>query len=197
MEDVQVLRLHGAELLPHLEQLGQLRIRVFYDFPYLYEGSLAYEKEYLKVYLENSQSLIVGLIQNGQWIGATTAIPLLAETQEIQKPFNEAGIPVTSVFYLGESVLLPEYRGKGYGHLFFDEREQVARENGYPITAFCSVIRPANHPLRPNYYRDNETFWTKRGYVKRTDLRCQMSWLDRGKRKANTKELEFWIKEWK
>lgn len=194
---MQVLRLHGAELLPHLEQLGQLRIRVFYDFPYLYEGSLEYEKEYLNAYVQEEESVVVGLVREGQWIGATTAIPLSAETEEVQKPFKEAGIPVYSVFYFGESVLLPEYRGKGYGHLFFDEREHFAKEKGYSITAFCSVLRREDHPLKPMDYRSNEAFWTKRGYTKREDLRCQMSWLDRGETETTTKELEFWIKEWK
>jgi len=197
MEGIELIRLHGAALSPYLDQLGQLRISVFADYPYLYEGSLEYEKEYLKVYLREPESLTVGLVQDGKWIGATTAIPLKAETKAIQKPFLEAGIPIDDVFYFGESVLLPNYRGRGFGHLFFDERERFAQEKGYSLTAFCSVIRPDDHPLKPAGYRSNEAFWTKRGYTQRSDLRCHMSWLDKGETLETEKQLEFWIKEWK
>lgn len=197
MNNLQVIRLQGAELFPYLEQLGQLRIQVFYDFPYLYEGTLEYEKKYLNTYVNNPQSFIVGLLSHDQWIGATTAIPLEAETAAVRAPFIRTRIPLASVFYLGESMLLPEFRGKGYGHLFFDERERFAIEQGYSTTAFCSVLRPEKHPLRPKNYRSNEAFWTKRGYTRRSDLRCQMSWLDRGDSQETIKELEFWIKEWK
>ena len=44
---------HGAEIEPHLEALGGLRIVVFREFPYLYEGTLAAEREYLQVYVRS------------------------------------------------------------------------------------------------------------------------------------------------
>ena len=49
----------GAELEPWLEALGGLRIRVFREFPYLYDGSLEYEREYLGVYQRCERSRIV------------------------------------------------------------------------------------------------------------------------------------------
>ena len=39
---------HGPELEPHLDALGTLRIAVFREYPYLYDGSLEYEREYLR-----------------------------------------------------------------------------------------------------------------------------------------------------
>lgn len=197
MDGIQIIRLHGAQLVPYLEELGALRIRVFADFPYLYEGSIAYEKEYLKVYVNEPQSYVMAILEGSKWVGATTAIPLLAETPAIQHPFQQAGILVNQVCYFGESVLLPFYRGQGYGHLFFDERERFALENGYSITAFCAVVRSDDHPQRPAHYRTNDAFWTKRGYVQRPDLRCTMAWQDKGEQQVTEKELVFWIKTWK
>ncbi len=38
----QFKKVHGKEIQPYLEILGQLRINVFKEFPYLYKGSLSY-----------------------------------------------------------------------------------------------------------------------------------------------------------
>ena len=57
------------------------------------------------------------------------------------------GPALTEIFYCAESVLLPEYRGRGLGHRFFDLREAHARALGRSHCAFCSVVRPADHPV--------------------------------------------------
>ncbi|AEA45067.1 hypothetical protein [Fluviicola taffensis] len=186
----------GKDILPLIPSLGQLRISVFYDFPYLYEGSLEYEQAYLQIYSKNSRSIAFGVFDGEKPVGATTGIPLTAESTEIQQPFIDRGLNLDEIFYFGESILLAEYRSRGLGHLFFDVREKHALENGFKTTAFCSVIRSENHPLRPVDYRPNDAFWIKRGYTKQ-DFSCKMSWLDRNEREETEKELLFWTKEWK
>ncbi|WP_343634155.1 GNAT family N-acetyltransferase [Fluviicola sp.] len=185
---------HGiAKLVPHL---GQLRIRVFYDFPYLYEGSQAYEENYLQIYTKNPLSIAFLVFDGEEPVGATTGMPLSAESKEIQQPFLDQGMDIDEIFYFGESILLDAYRGRGIGHLFFDVREKHALENGFKTTAFCSVVRPEDHPLKPADYRTNDVFWTKRGYQKQ-NYSCRMSWLDRNETQETEKELIFWTKEWK
>lgn len=182
-----------AKLIP---PLGQLRIRVFYDFPYLYEGSPEYEENYLQVYTKNPLSIAFGVFDGEQLVGATTGMPLKAESKEIQQPFLDRGMNTDEIFYFGESILLEAYRGQGIGHLFFDVREKHALENGFKTTAFCSVVRPEDHPLRPADYRPNDVFWSKRGYQKQ-NYSCRMTWLDRNETQETEKELIFWTKEWK
>lgn len=186
----------GADISRLIPQLGELRIAVFRDFPYLYEGSLEYEQEYLKTYTTNPLSIACVVFDGEKAIGATTGMPLRAQSPEIQQPFIDRGMDPDSVFYFAESILLPEYRGRGLGHLFFDVREKHAVENGFRTTAFCSVVRPENHPLKPADYRPNDAFWNKRGYVK-TDYFCTLSWLDRNETEETPKELIFWTREWK
>jgi GNAT superfamily N-acetyltransferase len=176
--------------------LGELRIRVFHDFPYLYEGSQEYEENYLQLYTKNPQSIAYVVFDGDKAVGATTGMPLSAESAEIQQPFLDRGLNTKEFFYFGESILLPEYRGRGLGHRFFDVREKHALENGFKATTFCSVVRPENHPLKPEDYRSNDVFWTKRGYTK-PDFSCRMSWLDRNESKETEKELIFWTKQWK
>ncbi|MCX8509604.1 MAG: GNAT family N-acetyltransferase, partial [Rhodobacteraceae bacterium] len=42
-----------------LDEVAKLRITVFRDWPYLYDGDLIYERKYLAAYLESADSLVV------------------------------------------------------------------------------------------------------------------------------------------
>ena len=187
---------HGNEAIAILDDLARLRIRVFYDFPYLYEGTVEYEQQYLLRYTANKESIVFAVWDADRLVGATTGMPLKFEMEEVRKPFEEIGLNTASFFYFGESVLLHEYRGKGIGHLFFDVREKHALLLGYTNTTFCSVVRDGNHSLRPSVYTDNEKYWSGRGYQKREDLVCKMKWLDRGELLETEKSLVYFIKTW-
>lgn len=198
MEQFRFVRYSGEAIQAIIPDLGKLRIAVFYEFPYLYEGSMEYEEEYLKIYTRSADSFVFGIYHNETLIGATTCIPLSDEAPEIQKPFVDAEMNLQEIMYFGESILLPEYRGKGFGHRFFDEREAFTRsKNRYGITAFCAVDRPEDHPLCPADYRPNDVFWTKRGYQRIPELTCHLLWLDRGENEETAKPLTFWTYSWK
>ncbi|MEO6283903.1 MAG: GNAT family N-acetyltransferase [Dyadobacter sp.] len=185
----------GPEIGSVVDDLSQLRIAVFHDYPYLYEGTLEYEKNYLKTYIQAEQAFLFAVYDGAKMVGATTCIPLKDETAEVQKPFVEASLQVDSVFYFGESILLPEYRGLGLGHRFFDERENHARNLGhYTSCCFCSVDRGDNHCLKPAGYRPNDAFWLKRGYKKDPTLQTIMEWPDIGEVEPTSKNMIFWTK---
>lgn len=186
--------LAGAAIEPVIPDLARLRVEVFREFPYLYEGDLAYERTYLRKYLDVPESTVVVARDGGRVVGASTALPLSRSEDELQAPFRAAGLPVEAIYYFGESVLEPAYRGRGLGHAFFDGREARARALGFTITAFCAVERPADHPLRPADYRPHDVFWTKRGYVKRDDLRASFSWRDVGAAGETAKPMVFWLR---
>ena len=195
--DYHIHELDGASLAPWLDALGGLRIRVFRDYPYLYEGSLEYERDYLTIYQNARDSLVVIVTDNaGKAVGATTCLPMAEEGPEFQEPFLKAGIDVSRVFYFGESILLPEWRGRGIGKLFFDLREAHARKLGYAITTFCAVDRPADHPLRPAGYRPLDTFWESRGYQKQAGLQATFTWKEIGEESESPKTLTFWTHAW-
>lgn len=186
----------GREIESVFEDLAGLRIAVFHDFPYLYEGSVAYEKEYLKIYSGSKDAFLFAVYDGDKMVGATTCIPLADETDDVKKPFVDAGRDVNKIFYFGESILLSEYRGLGLGHRFFDERESHAKSFcSYSLTCFCSVERADDHPAKPTDYRPNDAFWTKRGYRKEPALISFMQWLDIGDEEETRKKMVFWAKD--
>lgn len=194
MSDLTFIHKIGADFETVFDDLAALRIAVFRAYPYLYEGTVVYEKQYLQTYSRSPRAFLFAVYDGPKMIGATTCIPLLDETPEVQAPFVKAGYPLEEVFYFGESILLPEYRGRGLGHRFFEERERHAASFGtYRMTCFCAVDRPVDHPLRPAGYEPLDTFWTKRGYVRAPALESRFSWQDIGELAESEKKMVYWV----
>lgn len=187
--------LHGAEIATQVGALADLRITVFREWPYLYEGSREYEKRYLQTYLECPRSLAILVWDGDKCVGASTVQPLADSPTDMQKPFVDAGMDLSRVDYFGESVLLRIYRGQGLGVKFFELREAHARSLGLSTCAFCAVQRDDNDSRRPADYVPNDAFWNKRGYRKQTDLRTSLSWPDVGETANSDKPMTFWTRE--
>ncbi|WP_181108901.1 GNAT family N-acetyltransferase [Xanthomonas arboricola] len=169
----------GTQVLPHLDAVARLRIEVFRAWPYLYEGDTDYERGYLAAYAASPDSVFVLARDGDAVIGASTGLPLLDDSEAFHAPFRAAGIDPAGVFYFGESVLLPAYRGQGIGHAFFDRREAHARAVGrFALTAFCSVQRAPEDARRPADYRANDVFWRKRGYAPQPGMCVQLAWAE-------------------
>jgi GNAT superfamily N-acetyltransferase len=185
----------GPEIHPNIKDLAHLRIEVFRSFPYLYDGDMAYEVRYLDTYSQSPRSLFVLALDGDRVVGAATGIPMADETDAFKKPFMDQGYDPEKIFYFGESVLLPEYRGQGIGVAFFDRREAYARElGGFSHCCFCAVERPADHPMRPADYQPLDDFWHKRGYRKEPGLTTEYHWKDVGNSEETAKPMTFWLK---
>ncbi len=191
-------KLSGSEITPYLDDIAKLRITVFKEFPYLYEGNLNYEKKYLQRYIDSEKSLILLALVEDKIIGATTCIPLYDEDEEFKQPLFQSGFDPKRTMYFGESIILKECRGKKLGHTFFKEREKYAKNaiKDLTTTCFCAVIRDENHKLRPHTYTPLNRFWQRMGYVEINDLVAKLSWKDIDHKSETEKELIFWTKSW-
>ncbi len=178
-----------------IEPLAQLRIAVFRDWPYLYDGSLDYEAEYLAEFLGDPDAVTIVARLGDVCIGMATASPMATQTDAITRPFRLAGIDPAQAFYFGESVLLAAYRGMGIGHRFFDEREKAAREVGARIASFCAVERSDDDARRPEEARSLAPFWNKRGYRPVPGLSTRMTWKEVGMAEPVEHRMRFWMRE--
>ena len=187
--------LTGAALVAALPDVARLRIEVFRNWPYLYDGDADYERRYLKPYVDSPDAILVGACENGRLVGAATGTPLEDHAEDFAAAFADTGIALHEVFYCAESVLLPTFRGRGIGHRFFDEREAHARRLGRRYSAFCAVMRPEDHPARPEGYRPLDPFWRGRGYRPLEGAVAHYRWTDLGCETETAKPMQFWIRE--
>ncbi len=194
---MEITTVSGAGVRPWIPALARLRVAVFREFPYLYEGSEEYERGYLDIYVRSPRRVQVLAEEGGEAVGCGTGQPLVDEGEVFQRPFLRQGADLGQVFYFGESVLLPAWRGRGIGHRFFDERERFALSlGGFRLTTFCAVRRPEGHPRRPAGHVPHDVFWTKRGYVRRPELTTELEWPEIGSSASTAKPMVFWTHAW-
>ncbi len=191
---MEIRTLTGEELKQALDGLARLRISVFRDWPYLYDGSMEYEAKYLRRYAETEGAVIVGAYDGGRLVGASTGEPLGDELEDFRAPLEARGYDPSKIFYMAESVLDPTYRGQGIGHRFFEEREAHAKRLGFTQAMFCAVVRPDDHPMKPATYKPLAPFWRKRGYEKLAGVAVAFPWKDLGNSDETEKQMDVWFR---
>lgn len=190
---IEVRRLTGEALGAALDDVARLRITVFRAYPYLYDGDLAYEQTYLQTYRDSAEAILVGAFDGARLVGASTGTPM-EDHGEFAAAFEGHDIALTQIFYCAESVLLPDYRGQGIGHAFFDQREAHGSALGRKYSAFCGVVRAPDHPLRPADYAPLDPFWRKRGYAPVDGAQAVYRWKDIDQNVETDHALQFWLR---
>lgn len=191
---VEIRTLTGAALEAVLDDLARLRIAVFRDWPYLYDGDLAYERAYLQAYRDSDDAIVVGAFDEQRLVGVATGTPLADHADDFAAALQSSEAKIAETFYCAESVLLSDYRGRGAGHAFFDAREGFARQLGYRWSMFCAVSRPDDHPLRPHAYAPLDPFWRKRGYRPLPGAFARFAWKDVDQNGETDKPLQVWLR---
>ncbi len=194
LDHVTIRPLSGTDLDAEIDDIARLRLAVFADWPYLYDGHLAYERDYLRTYRDQPGALLVGAFDGDTLVGASTSSPMEDHAEAFAEPLRDIGVPLTAILYGAESVLMPAYRGRGLGHQFFDLREAYARRMGRSHVGFFSVRRREDDPRRPSNVRTNDGFWTGRGYTPLPGVTAVFDWRDLGDTKETPKTLQFWMR---
>jgi GNAT superfamily N-acetyltransferase len=186
----------GQDIFSILPDLARLRIAVFRDWPYLYDGSLEYEQTYLAKFAAAKGAVVITAYDGGHMVGASTAAPMIEHADEFGQPFRKAGYDLSKIFYCGESVLLKSHRGYGLGHAFFEGREtQAYALGGFTHSTFCRVVRPDDHPLKPADYAPLDPFWRKRNYAPVEGLIASYNWKDVDQDRETQHAMQFWMKK--
>lgn len=195
MCSLSFLALRGSTFLPYLEPVGALRLSVFHEYPYLYQGTMEEEHNYLRTYANAESSLVVLALDSGKVVGATTCLAMTEGDLSFRTCFENKGWDLGQICYFGESVLLPQYRGQGAGKVFCQERLAHATQLGAKWAAFCAVDRPIDHPSRPPEYRPLDSFWKAQGFQKHPELQATFVWKEIGEAIESPKTLTFWLRE--
>lgn len=194
--DISIRAVAGEELAQLIPALAELRIQVFAAYPYLYTGTVAYEKEYLRGFAAAPDAVVVAATDaTGRIVGCATGSALTGHHDEFSAPLAKAGYDLASTFYFGESVVDPAWRGRGIGHAFFDAREQHAMDRGYARACFCAVIRADEDAGKPADYSPLDSFWHKRGFQRMPGVEAIYNWPEVEKGPSLPHPMAYWMKE--
>jgi GNAT superfamily N-acetyltransferase len=186
--------LTGAALEAALPDLARLRVAVFRDWPYLYDGDDAYERAYVRRYADSPGAVVVAARDGDRIVGAATAAPMEDHAPEFAAALAAAGFAPSQALYCGESVLLPEMRGRGVGHAFFDAREAHGRALGRAVSCFCAVIRDPDDPRRPPGHAPLDPFWRRRGYAPVSGAVASYRWREVGAAAEIDHPMRLWLR---
>lgn len=187
--------LTGSAVRDCLNEIASLRLEIFREFPYLYDGLRDDELNYLKLYADAPEAFVVIVSDAEKVVGAATGIPLRHENRELIDPFVGTAYPVDEIFYVGELLFYPEYRNRGMGMQLVQMLEEKVRSySTYRYLTCATVVRPEDHPLRPADYIPIGRFLAHTGFNLLPGITMSFTWLETdGVRRSHP--MNFWIKE--
>ena len=185
----------GQEVEQYIDDLALLRISVFREYPYLYEGNMEYERSYLQKFVQGEDCIIAVVLDNGHVVGAVSGLPLALEEAEVRGPWKKAS-SLDGVYYISEILLKPDYRGLGLGKQLMEALEEwVAASGKFTEIALATVVRPKDDPRRPATYRDAQRFFADRNYHIKEGVTCTIAWQEIDEADTTSKPLQFWSRK--
>lgn len=127
-------------------------------------------------------------------VGFSNSISLTEESDEIKAPFIQKGLNLNKYLYIGEVMIYPPYRGKGFLRKFLEFHENKARKEGYAYTIFMTVERPQDHPCKPETYQSLDLAWNHFGYEKVPGLQIHLPWMQVDTKQETENRLTIWQK---
>ena len=160
----------GHHTQEYINDVATLRLLVFREYPYLYDGDRRTELDYPNGYSSNENSILVIAKDGEKIVGAISGKPLLETEEAFLVPFAQQRLPVQGIFYLGEIMLLKEYRGQGVGSQLYRRFEDVVKQKEkYQKMAILEIVREDQDPRKPKSYIPGHEFWRKLGYIEHPD----------------------------
>jgi len=184
----------GASAADSLNGLASLRLEIFREFPYLYEGLREDELRYLRLYVETPDAFVLTVTDSGKIVGAATGVPLCYEHRELIEPFAGTPYHVEEIYYVGELLYLPAYRKQGSGLRMVQQVEEYVRSRGkFRYLTCATVVRPDDHPSRPVNYVPIERFLNRTGFAPLSGVTTSFTWRETVGVSCSH-PMQFWIK---
>ncbi len=194
---IQVFK--GADILPYLQTLADMRLKAFCDFPYLYAGNVEEELVNLKEYASTSQGLLVVAFKEDRIAGVYSGMPFSTPGSFLEnwaKKLIRKGIETRGAFYAGDLIIEPAFQKQKCCSLLIKQLIYEVETMGFSELIGITSIRPPEHPLRPLYYKDSDSLWPKLGAEKLpiTLSAIWNTWQADGSIKKEENLLACWVK---
>lgn len=191
---LRIFHFQGQDAKPYFADMARMRIELFREFPYLYEGNIEGEREHLEKYFSCPQAHVLLVFAADAVVGFSTSIPLIHEIPELREPYEKCGFAPQEGLYLGEAMLEAPQRGQGILRVFFEYHERTAQQLGLRFTTLMTVDRPYNHPLCPAQYTPMDILLAHFTYEKIPGCVVKIEWpqVDTGRTEPNV--LSTWQK---
>lgn len=187
--------LTGAAIADVLDDLATLRLDIFRDYPYLYQGRREDELTYLGTYAEVPDACVILAYDGNTIVGAATGMPLVHEDARMLEAFAGTALPLSEVYYVGELLFLPAYRNHGLGRKLLARLERQIRSLGRYRTFTCATVeRPDDHPVRPRDYIPITRFLARTGFARLPGVTTHFTWRETdGVNRDHP--MQFWSRE--
>lgn len=187
--------LTGAAIADAVNELATLRLDIFPEYPYLYQGRREDELTYLATYAEAPDACVILARDGLTVVGAATGMPLIHEDAQMIDALNGTPFPLDEVYYVGELLFYPAYRNGGLGRRLLNRLESHIRSLGRYRTLTCATVeRPDDHPLRPHDYLPITRFLARTGFLRLSGVTTSFAWRETDGVKRDH-PMQFWSKE--
>ncbi|PLY03705.1 MAG: N-acetyltransferase [Desulfuromonas sp.] len=174
---VTIRILSGDAVREYLDDLASLRLEIFAEFPYLYQGKRADELAYLTSYAETDGARVILAEADGEVIGAATGMPLQHEDALLRDPVATSGADINRLYYVGELLFYRRWRGARLGQqLLATMEEKIRRLGGFDGIVCATVARPTDHPQRPADFIPIERFLARTGFAAIPGASTRFAW---------------------
>lgn len=186
--------LTGTAIAEVLDEVATLRLEIFREYPYLYQGRRDDELAYLGSYAEVPDSCVMLACDGSIIIGALTGMPLIHDAQ-IRDVFAGTRVSIEGAYYVGELLFHPAYRNGGLGQRLLARLERHVRSLGGYRTLVCATVeRSDDHPLRPRDYIPITRFLARTGFARLPGVTTRFIWRETDGVKRDH-PMQFWGKE--
>jgi ribosomal protein S18 acetylase RimI-like enzyme len=148
--------------------IAQSRINFYRGYPYLYEGNMEEERDYVKWFFSSPKSAVAFAYDGEKIIGFITGTPLVYFDEHFKgsaDSFKKAELIPEDYYYLTDVIILPEYRGNGIAKKLCRMLEEYAKQLEFRAGCFVNE-RHEKHPLKPAEYTDLDDIFIRSGCIK-------------------------------
>ena len=195
-ENISIRTFRGELISPFLQDITDLCITIYKEYPYCYEGT---KEEYFPFieYYAHDNGIACLLFDGNHPVGVAIGMPISEMREKYKAPFHHARPHENfeEIFYLGEILLLKDYRCRGLGTEMYLEFERSVKENkNFKKICFCKIDESNQTNLEPENYKPLDGFWEKNGFDRCDDITVIVNWQNVGEVDESPHKLVYWLK---